>query len=934
MNEEKIGSFLISGFLATNKGIEDKVITSEELEDKLSGFITHFTTSIAPLLNLSVSEQAIQNFRDEMRRRVSLEFTAGATLSDGKYEPWVDQCWETNDQYYWKRYRTLLERNEWPTKVIRDIGKVTDDILDQCGNPQATSYPWQKRGLVIGDVQSGKTSVFTGLINKAADAGYRVIIVLTGMLESLRVQTQDRLDREFVGHSSREDKVTKETKVIGVGLINPLRSPSSFTSIYMDFNKQIRSTSNVSLASINEPVLLVIKKNVSVLKSVKKWLKEKNLQGQYVEHPLFLIDDEADNASVNTNKDDEDPTKVNAEIRNLLALFKNASYVGFTATPFANVFINPDEIGEHSEDLFPSNFIRTTNIPSNYFGVQKMLGEQGLDDDISYEDSPYLCQITDAEEPLPLKHKKEHAVAGLWPSLQEAVRQYLLANAIMDLRQSKQLHRSMMINVSRFTQIQNNIAEKVEDYLEELLRDIEVHGASPQADKNPTISMLRDTYCENYADCSGFEWEEVRNSLYRSNKSVKVFVVNTSRESKRNRLDYDGNKHGLRAIVIGGLAIARGVTLEGLCISYLYRSTAYYDTLMQMGRWFGYRPGYEDLCRIWLSEDTANYYRQIARATEELKAEVDIMSEARLSPKDFGLKVRESPDALLITSRNKMRTGQDIVLRTSYSSYFVETAQLKKSSNEENIKCTQKLVRQIKERGIEEEQTDFKGRRMFRNVPKELIADYIEKFEVHPRCYQLSHYDENELGMAHFVRNTAIKCLQEWDVVFEQRRSASDESEIIDLGLDAPLNCIRRCVSDIDSWKKGDLFFDRNRVATSDLEAATLSREEFEELGTKHSEERKEKTMIHRLRLKYRNSRERPLLIVMPVCVYEQREQKELRFSDESRLDDSQYLAYALSFCNFGESSRQTEEKVSYKVNKTWFREHIEYEFDSEEDEE
>lgn len=930
-------SILVKLFFQTNSGIEDSIIDPEELDIRIERFEKLITGGALSSFNLSANKQTVLRAIEEIRSRVSVKFTLGTTLSDGIQERWVAGCWMSNPQYYWKRYKERLREKDWSSKVIRDIDTVTDDILDQCGNPHDCVCPWQRRGLVIGDVQSGKTAVFTGLINKAADAGYRVIIVLTGMLETLRRQTQGRLDAEFVGKPSGNYSEKQEGKAIGVGLIDSKHIPVSCTSVDADFNKKLRGSLNFPLASANEPLLLVLKKNRSVLVSVNKWLKEKNLDGQYINRPLLLIDDEADNASVNTNKEDQDPTKINEQIRIMLALFKNATYTGFTATPFANVFINPDVgvSGDAPDDLFPRNFIRTTNIPSNYFGVPEMLSDTDFDEEVSYEKSPYLCRIDDAEDDLPLKHKKDFKLKCLWPSIKTSIQQYLLINTILDLRKLDALrHRSMMINVSRFTQIQNDLSDLVADYIDDIRNNVEVYGLSASANRNPIIRELRDTYTSSFPK-SEFSWNEVLASLYDSNKLVKVYVVNTSNYSKLNKLDYEGNRYGLRAVVIGGLAIARGVTLEGLCVSYLYRSTAYYDTLMQMGRWFGYRPGYQDLCRIWLSETTADYYRQIARATAELKVEVGRMKEAGMSPRDFGLKVRDSPDALLITSRNKMRSGKPVVLRTSFSSYFVETVHLRRADNDRNITAVRKFVNNLKKAGFVENETSFKKRRIFRNIPKEFVADFIEDFDVHPRCYQLAPSVGGERGMSDFIRNTQNPKLKTWDVVFEQRSSVeSNKEDLIDFGLSHPLHCIRRCVSDLESWEKGSLFFDRNRIAGSDVEAAPLPADLFNRLKKTKEPCAGDETGSAGLRLKFRNERQSPLIVIMPVRVYKQTEKREDRFKRETLLDIKPYVAYALSFCNFAGRIENDDDKVLYKVNKTWIQEHLDTEDESEEDEE
>lgn len=471
MKQECDISTLLKLFFQINPGIDDSIIEPEELDTRIEQFDKLISGGALNALNISANRQTVLRAIEEIRSRVSVKFTLGTTLSDGIQERWVAECWSSNPQYYWKRYKECLKEKDWSSKVIRDIDTVTDDILDQCGNPQISVCPWQRRGLVIGDVQSGKTAVFTGLINKAADAGYRIIIVLTGMLETLRRQTQGRLDAEFVGKPSGNYAEKHEGKAIGVGLIDSKHIPVSCTSVDADFNKKLRGTLNFPLASANEPLLLVLKKNRSVLVSVNKWLKDKNLDGQYINRPLLLIDDEADNASVNTNKEDQDPTKINEQIRILLALFKNATYIGFTATPFANVFINPDVdvSGDTPDDLFPRNFIRTTNIPSNYFGVPEMLSDTDFNEEVSYEKSPYLCRINDAEHDLPLKHKKDFKLKSLWPSIKTSIQQYLLINTILDLRKLDAVrHRSMMINVSRFTQIQNDLSDLVADYVDEI----------------------------------------------------------------------------------------------------------------------------------------------------------------------------------------------------------------------------------------------------------------------------------------------------------------------------------------------------------------------------------------------------------------------------------------------------------------------------------
>lgn len=898
-----------------------KIYTEEELE-KIFEDLRRYKDGF------NISDASWQRIVSSIKSLVSVQVTLGESITDGKGVPWVRDYWEESDRYYWNRF-AKFKRSNLPVAVINDIDAVTDDILDQCGNPNDCSQPWQKRGLVIGDVQSGKTGVFTGLINKASDAGYKVIIVLTGVLETLRRQTQERLNTDYVGHAGDKN----------VSAVDSERMPFTLTSVEADFNKRVKSNVDFSFNSHKEPVLFVLKKNVSVLKAVIKWLKDTNMKGRYVHAPLLLIDDEADNASVNTKKEDEDPTAVNHKIRDLLALFKNATYVGFTATPFANVFINPDYVEGVAEDLFPKNFIWTTSIPDNYFGVQRMLGVDDINDESDFVDSQYLCRISDAAAVLPLKHKKSQRITKIWSSLAEAIHQYILVNAILDLRKRYQ-HRSMLINATRFTNVQKELAEKVEEYFDQVCEQL-IHVKSMGADRNPTITMLKGCFEKHYSDC-GFSWEEIKNALPDAVKGVRVYVVNSSREAKQRPLDYGVSEMGLRAIVVGGLGVARGVTLEGLCISYLYRTTAMYDTLMQMGRWFGYRDGYEDLCRVWMTEQSLNYYSQIGRATAELKEQIHEMRLSGRTPLDFGLRVRASPDALLITSRNKMRTSKQVTLRVLYSSYFVESTQLRLADNNHNLKAFKELMDAIvTDNRIVQRRTEVGNRILFSGVSKERVASFIEQFKVDPYCYQLYGFESESNPMAEFIRHNTIPKLQKWDVlIYDWSKVSSVPSRkclTLDIGGGVTVSCLRRHLSDIDSWKNGKIIFERSRIAGSDVEAGPLTKAEIAEIEQMAERHKKVSDDKFGKRVRYREKRQRPLLILMPVALYAREGEDKRDFNDSLLLSKDPIMAYGLSFCNFdasGELARTLHGTVAYKVNKTWVREYLDPEPDEDDEEE
>lgn len=440
------------------------------------------------------------------------------------------QAQEDYDEYYWPRYKAHLEnKNFSPAGIDTLENKTLPKLMSYIGNPNEDS-PFSIRGLVVGDVQSGKTSNYLGLITKAADAGYKVIFLLTGTIESLRRQTQKRVEEGFIGY----DSVNAEDVGVGRGS----RTPKAFTSRNNDFTgKNDQNTTYKINDNASEPMIFVIKKNVSVLKKLYASLKNINTSSavSQITVPMIMIDDEADNASINTNKKDEDPTKINNYIRKILTLFARNTYVGFTATPFANVFISYDTQDEMlADDLFPRHFIYSLESPSNYCGAQKYF----------FESNSNVRFINDYDDKVfPLRHKKEWDGDKLFPSFYHSINVFLLANAIRDIREvEKNTHRSMLINMSRFTDVQFVIKEIVENYFADMKRAIKQNCRCKKEDymRNSLISALYESYELEYADNNWFgktaTWDQVFERLPEAIKDIEIAVVNSSRNS--NKLDY------------------------------------------------------------------------------------------------------------------------------------------------------------------------------------------------------------------------------------------------------------------------------------------------------------------------------------------------------------------------------------------------------------
>jgi hypothetical protein len=721
--------------------------------------------SLRRIPNFTVDDNEFSLVLRRIHSRLQIDMDTGTAIFE-EYQPWLPARKPDIEPYYWDRFDAYLKRNDWPPRVVSKLDQVTDEILNLLGDPSRTGA-WERRGLVMGDVQSGKTATYTALTCKAADAGYRLIILLTGTLENLRRQTQERLDMGFVGLDSSGWLVARErrTSEVGVGEINRNRMAVVFTSRTRDFNTNLVNQLNLRIRDMAEPILLVVKKHKRILENLENWLRAYNAnQSGTIDTPMLLIDDEADNASVNTNAEAQNPTAINERIRALLRLFTRNNYVGFTATPFANIFIDPDTEDEmRGNDLFPRDFIYALEAPTNYVGPQAIFG-----------DSPevnYLRKIKDAEPFFPASHRSSYIVNGLPPTLNEALRMFVVSNAIRDLRSEGATHRSMLVNVSRFTNVQDQVSQLLDHEMREIQQAIRNYSRLPleEAVRNERISSLKETWEREFIE-AGVGWDEVQSALLSAALPIVVRAVN--QRTGAASLDFASHRQtGLRIIAVGGNSLSRGLTLEGLSTSYFFRNTQMYDTLLQMGRWFGYREAYGDLCRVWLTPDAIHWYAHIANATDELRDEIRRMQAANLTPKDFGLRVRSDPDSLLVTARNKMRTAKEMERIISVSGEGVETPQLRsdKDTMLANAAAAEEFIQRLASAGIEAESSEW-GSRIWRNVPKSHIAFILKRFVSHPLDFVFQ-----QDFLAKFLEDTSEPCLEYWDVALPNGSEAETE---------------------------------------------------------------------------------------------------------------------------------------------------------------
>ncbi|WP_417210092.1 Z1 domain-containing protein [Antarctobacter sp.] len=714
-----------------------------------------------PMFAGKIEDEDAEELARLIEEKYGISMGLGAIVDSEDFKPWLHDArinGEVGD-FYWGRYRKLLGLKGLPKSVIDGTDEVTDKVLDRLGNPNNLS-PWSRRGMVVGHVQSGKTANYTGLICKAADAGYRLIVVIAGIHNNLRNQTQARIDEGFIGrdtgrlaHANRAQR----QKIIGVGQFDQREFPVSLTNTLRDFNKATATTFTAQLSQINVPVVLVIKKNSSTLKNLLEWLKEHSVHQstQMVSQPMLLIDDEADNASINTAYQRDEVTRINSQIRELLSLFHRSCYVGYTATPFANIFIDPDTDDEAlKQDLFPRDFIIGLDAPSNYFGAQKIF--------LDARDQ-HIRLIDDNEDVLPMKHKIDHPVDVLPGSLVEAVRAFIVARAIRNARGQQAGHASMLVNASRFTDVQGRLRSRIADVVARIRDAVAVEaGKGPTAVRNPEIAALHATWKREFADAEGADWPSVQARLHEVLVAARVVEVNASKRAQA--LDYDhAGEHGITVIAVGGFSLSRGLTLEGLTVSYFLRNSMMYDTLMQMGRWFGYRPGYEDLCRVWMPADGVGWYAHIHEAMDDLQTQLKRMELAKATPAQFGLAVRSHPEALIVTARNKMGTGKEFPVKVGLAENLIETTRivLDHAQLDSNLGAGEELLSVAASMGIP--RSERSRGYLLCGVGVEAIRDFLRKYRTEPGLRPVNPLTDPKL-INDYIDARADDELAKWDV--------------------------------------------------------------------------------------------------------------------------------------------------------------------------
>ena len=677
-------------------------------------------------------------------------------------KPWWDEIKQDpafKPEYWGRYYDYLLKKTAWSITAVEEIDSSTDEIMNVLANPRK-GVAGERMGMVFGYVQSGKTAHYIGMINKAYDAGYRIVIVLSGIHNSLRSQTQSRIDEEVLGYETSLENIgdmTRERNVIGVG-VGPHNQVETVVQSITTRDEKGDVNKKTEGVSMMPPFMIVTKKNAFVLRRILRFFR-KNHCAEIIEgkkkipakYPALIIDDEADQASINTNEsyddhgnvlDDYNPTTINGLIRELLGVFECRSYIGYTATPFANIFIPPHIDDEtYGTDLFPRDFIFRSPRADQYIGAREFFG---LGDNEDIPTMPLYRKIVDGASYLGQGTKSTDEVGELPKELKLAVKYFLLSTALRNCRGQRNKPNTMLIHIVRFVGQQNKVKQKVLKYFKEEIEHYIRYGdpiieselkSIWEDDYLPTSNKMRAQFSKYMSGCNDVSWDCIWAETKRliADKEIIVYSVNGKSEDVLLYKNHEGKPFNV--IVIGGDKLSRGLTLEGLTVSYFTRSSNTYDTLMQMGRWFGFRPCYLDACRLFTTPSLYASFSHISMATEDLAAQFDFMNSVVKTPKDFGLRVASHP-TLEITSRNKMRTGQEFKRDFSCKLSQTRVFDIDGEQYDRNFEAVEDLLYAIKGCRITAEQyQQILGRKapgdhfFYRNVSSHDVANFFESYE-------------------------------------------------------------------------------------------------------------------------------------------------------------------------------------------------------------
>ena len=778
------------------KAYIDSMILNDKysLEEIKSDLIKNENEENHPIIEFLINEKI-------EKRKLAKAFDKINGFSSSQNSAWLDEsllngnCWES--------YKNYLKNKDFSSSAIQNIDLYTKAIITNCSNPNENLV--DSKGLVVGYVQSGKTANFIGLLARAVDVGYKLIIVLTGTKEKLRRQTQKRIKKDLCSYNHKYIAVKTGDK--------------------KDFTPPSDAPQN--WFSSNQTSLLVVKKNQQILQNFINWIlyADTSTNTNRIETPLnerekcatLIIDDEADEASINVSRTD-DRSRIYERIIRITEVLPRSSFVGYTATPFANVLIDHNSF--EGKNLYPKNFIIALSKPDGYFGSEEFFGRRRtpleLFEDPELEDiePKNLHNIIPPFEVPYLKPSRNSEVNQFQPKVNKTLRRaivyYILSSSAKICRLGKKEHTSMFVH----THVRINMQEKTLIKIDQNLKRIK---SKFKYSKN----FL--TYCEllwkeesskveRKEDEIQIEFNDIKQNLDYVLDNLTLSMANTSRLTGQIQLkpenpeledpdityitplDYEkksDDENGKIYLVVGGNILSRGLTLEGLTVSYFLRTTSMYDTLLQMGRWFGFRNGYSDLPRIWTTQGLFRNFYELSRVEETIREDIKKYQIANLDPINFKVRIPLIP-GLEVTSRLKRKDAvENRMWRLSKDRPELRRFSKKKEWLNHNINSVRELI----QKNINKIYLNkLNNNLIIKDISNNDILNFFDTkknqnaFKLRTEETQIKELDVLNLIKAYEEKDK----LSKWNIVLLNKKEYSDKLGSIPLINNIELNCFNR----------------------------------------------------------------------------------------------------------------------------------------------
>ena len=827
----------------------------DSIEDAINKYSIDFYGKIELIDRGSIT---LEDFKNKVRE-FTIEKDPPKVLKEIYIDPWLEPIWRSNEKANWNNYKMALE-NDGKEKLVSQLDADTFAILDSCYNPK-TQGQWERRGLVYGHVQSGKTANYIGLANKAFDVGYKIIIIFTGMTEDLRKQTQDRVNYGIIGKNEHSEKY-------GIGKLISHNSDriKGATNIFLDLNTKNVQTLITNL-SLDQNIVFVVKKNVAVLNSLIKWLNKKSIaqnpnQYKILDTPFLIIDDEADNASIQSlskkdyqleqdaieikeidDIDESDLTQVqlkilqeaknktikaiNRNIRICLSLIAQKSFVAYTATPYSVIsqrtegiekeweIENVKYVIDENSDLFPEHFIIPLEPALKYMGIEKIFGSErkkGL---------PVIVTIPEQDKlNFPIGRNSVYTFKTIPESLEDAIIHFIVTIFVRESRNQKQ-HNTMLVHTSHQVDKIDYLAHKIEFFLLSFKDRIKTntHLASKFSDQLSIIrANSKNAIFENHFDLDLEKYtvpnEIMNNDIYSiidkvtlvsyHSKEKDPFLKHYNHKLIYPNLERDPGETRV-FIVVGGNRISRGFTLEGLSTSYFVRESGTQDTLYQMGRWFGFRIGYEDTIMICLPNDQIAWYKDILNLELELRDDLAQMNEREMTPSMWEIKMVNSKSfeslnkKLKLCDENKLRNTQKKKLSFGGTNQMTKHFKRNNKLHETNLNFTRQFVdglaavNTFKKNLLYKNDTNIN----FSNIPVMEVLAFLSKYQIHEK-------DEILFSVINFL-NLNKRMLDSFSVVIKQKGYLEKNKVKPDWRITDKLKTISEYITGIGRKDEGDL---------------------------------------------------------------------------------------------------------------------------------